>query len=149
MELNDVLPIVWKYYIAIMAVSCYDCIYLLKLLEEQFLLSGGEQSWLIKGLTRVPKKLQRLGEVNELMAYRPWTIGSFHIESLVKGDAKDFKDIWSYPEIIHAGSILAAYHSLCSLVLGMGLKEDSDSAMYFPKYLSECHESTKQVIEEE
>jgi hypothetical protein len=31
----------------------------------------------------------------------------------------------------------------------MGLKEDSDSAMYFPKYLSECNESTKQVLESE
>ncbi len=27
MENKDVLPITWKYYIAIMAVSCYDCEY--------------------------------------------------------------------------------------------------------------------------
>jgi hypothetical protein len=31
---NDVLSVVWKYYISIMAVSCYDCEYLLKILEE-------------------------------------------------------------------------------------------------------------------
>ena len=34
MEGDDILPGVWKYYIAIMAVSCYDCDYLLKILEE-------------------------------------------------------------------------------------------------------------------
>lgn len=31
MNSDDVLPITWKYYISIMAVSCYDCEYLLKI----------------------------------------------------------------------------------------------------------------------
>ena len=34
MNKEDILPITWKYYIAIMAVSCYECEYLLKILEE-------------------------------------------------------------------------------------------------------------------
>jgi len=34
METDDVLPITWKYYIAIMAISCYECVYLQKILEE-------------------------------------------------------------------------------------------------------------------
>jgi hypothetical protein len=81
------------------------------------------------------------------MAYRPWTTASFHVEFLIKGDEKDFKSVWSYPEIIHAGSILATYHSFCSLVLGMGLKEDTDIAMYFPKYLSECQEGGNKSLD--
>ncbi|MFS8160164.1 MAG: hypothetical protein ACMG6E_08130 [Candidatus Roizmanbacteria bacterium] len=42
---------------------------------------------------------------------------------------------------------MATYHSFCSLVLGMGLKEDTDIAMYFPKYLSECQEGGKQSLD--
>lgn len=34
MNRKDLLPITWKYYISIMAVSCYECDYLLKILEE-------------------------------------------------------------------------------------------------------------------
>jgi PA26 p53-induced protein (sestrin) len=31
MNRQDVLPLTWKYYISIMAVSCYECEYLLKI----------------------------------------------------------------------------------------------------------------------
>jgi hypothetical protein len=31
---DDALPVTWKYYLSIMAVSCYECEYLLKILEE-------------------------------------------------------------------------------------------------------------------
>jgi hypothetical protein len=31
---DDALPVTWKYYLSIMAVSLYDCEYLLKNLEE-------------------------------------------------------------------------------------------------------------------
>jgi hypothetical protein len=41
---------------------------------------------------------------------------------------------WSIPEILHAGAILAQYHSLCSLIFGQGIKEyDVDIAMTFEK----------------
>jgi hypothetical protein len=80
----DVLPVSWRYYIAIMAVSCYECEYLLKLLEEQFLLNGGEVEWLSLGLKRADKKLKVLSELNELMAFKPWVISDLHIEQLVK-----------------------------------------------------------------
>ena len=54
---EDVLPVPWKYYIAIMAVSCYQNYYLIKILEEQFLLNGGNIEWLTDGLKKVHKKL--------------------------------------------------------------------------------------------
>ena len=31
---DDALPVTWKYFLSIMAVSLYDCEYLLKILEE-------------------------------------------------------------------------------------------------------------------
>lgn len=33
-RMDDALPVTWKYYLSIMAVSLYDCEYLLKILEE-------------------------------------------------------------------------------------------------------------------
>jgi len=97
MEKDDVLTSVQKYYISIMAVSCYDCEYLLKILEEQFLLNGGNIEWLTSGLSKADRKLQRLGEINEIMAYRPWILSSSHIEYLAKGDEKDPNSNWTIP----------------------------------------------------
>lgn len=54
---DDVLPLTWKFYIAIMAVSCYDCEYLIKILEDQFLLYNGDIDWLTQGLKSVDPKL--------------------------------------------------------------------------------------------
>lgn len=100
MNREDVLPITWKYYIAIMAVSCYDCEYLVKILEEQFLLYGGDVAWLMHGLKKADKKLERLGELNELLAFKPWIISASHIENMVKGEEKDQKANWSIPEVL-------------------------------------------------
>ena len=43
---ENVLPITHRYYLSIMAVSCYDCDYLLKVQEEQFVMNGGDINWL-------------------------------------------------------------------------------------------------------
>jgi hypothetical protein len=40
-----------------MAVSLYDSEYLLKILEEQFLLYGGDVTWLTEGFKKVDQKL--------------------------------------------------------------------------------------------
>lgn len=70
-----------------MAVSCYDCEYLLKILEEQFLLYGGNVSWLTEGLKAIDPKLARLGDFNELLAFRPWSLTkSGIIDSLTSSD---------------------------------------------------------------
>jgi hypothetical protein len=71
---DGILPVAWKYYIAIMAVSEMKCEYLLKLLEEDFLESGGEHSWLIFGLDIVPEKLTKIAKLNKLLAHQPWRV---------------------------------------------------------------------------
>ena len=96
---QDILPITWKYYISIMAVSCYECEYLLKIQEEQFLLNGGDVQWLTEGLKRVDKKLRRLAELNEILAFKPWLLSSSHLESLFKS-CTDAHSNWSIPETL-------------------------------------------------
>ena len=134
MNRQDLLPVRWKYYISIMAVSCYECEYLLKILEEQFLLYGGDVSWLTEGLKAIDPKLARLGDLNELLAFRPWSLNtSGIIDSLTSSDSESSVR-WSIPEILHAGAIFAHYHSLCGLIFGQGIKEsDADIAMTFEK----------------
>lgn len=62
---NDIFPKHLNYYLAIMAVSCYRCEYLLCILQEQFLLAGGPLEWLIFGLRKVDHKLRRIAALNE------------------------------------------------------------------------------------
>jgi len=80
---DDSLPPTYKYYIGLMAVSCYECDYLLRTLEESFLLCGGEVSWLIDGLSSVDPKLRALGPLNETLCYRPWALTVEMIEDLL------------------------------------------------------------------
>lgn len=75
-----VLPPNYRHYLAIMAVSCYNCDYLLRVLEEQFLFYGGDPRWLAKGLSAVDPKLKEIASLNELLAHKPWVIGAQHIE---------------------------------------------------------------------
>jgi hypothetical protein len=111
-----------------MAVSCYECDYLLRCLEEQYLLSGGEVSWLLEGLTAVDPKLRALGPLNEVLCYKPWALTTEMLEGVLNSEPA-LK--WSVQELFHAGAILSHYHSLCSLVFGQGLTEERDMALSF------------------
>lgn len=64
------------------------------------MLNGGDVSWLTEGLKKVDEKLIRIAELNEIMAFRPWIIGSGHIESLLKSEDRDPKKSWSIPEVL-------------------------------------------------
>lgn len=119
---NQIFPKHINYYLAIMAVSCYQCEYLMILLQEQFLLSGGQLEWLLIGLDAVDPKIKRIAVLNEKLAYRPWSIVAEDISSLIKeGD-----HCWNLNEVLKAAYILSTYHGLCGLCLGMGLQTDND-----------------------
>lgn len=77
---SNVLPITHRYYLSIMAVSCYNCEYLLKIQEEQFVMNGGNIQWLQNGLKSVDPKLRHIAELNELLAHRCWAINADHIQ---------------------------------------------------------------------
>lgn len=110
------------------------------------MLWGGDINWLTGGLKCCDKKLQRISELNELMAFRPWELGVNEIENLTKSTENDFRLNWSIHEILQAGAILAYYHSLCSFAYANGIKENLDSAMSFDK---PCQNKSQRVREDE
>lgn len=61
------------------AAARHQCSYLVNLHVNDFIHSGGDQKWL-NGLDNAPQKLRNLGELNKLLAHRPWLITKEHIE---------------------------------------------------------------------
>jgi sestrin len=114
------LPYDYRHFIAIMAAGRHQCSYLISLQKQEFLLQGGDHTWL-KGLSRIPQKLRDLYEINKILAHRPWLLTKSHIEKLTKG-----KDSWSLAEVVHAIVLLAHFHCLSSFVFGCGVNEELD-----------------------
>ncbi|KAG8238934.1 hypothetical protein J437_LFUL000772 [Ladona fulva] len=114
------LPYDYRHFIAIMAAGRHQCSYLINLQKQEFLLQGGDPTWL-KGLSQIPQKLRDLYEINKILAHRPWLLNKSHIEKLTKG-----KDSWSLAEVVHAIVLLAHFHSLSSFVFGCGVNEELD-----------------------
>lgn len=112
-----------KLYLGIMAVSCFNCSYLLNILEEQFVLNGGEIEWITQGIKAVEPRVAKFAEINEILAYKPWALSSKHVEQLLKSD--DLPG-WSLQSILTACSVMSHYHALSSFVLGQGLTEDAE-----------------------
>ena len=50
-----------------------------------------------------------------------------------KSTKAEYSHLWTIPEILLAGAILAHYHSLCGLIFGMGIKDDIDITLKFDK----------------
>lgn len=71
---DSIIPRKWKYYLAIMAVSTIKCEYLLKHLEQEFLLLDGDEDYLNFGLKFIPEKLQKLQKINNILAHQPWKL---------------------------------------------------------------------------
>ena len=99
-----------------MAVSCYHCEYLLRILEEQFVLCGGDIEWITSGLKKVEPRLAKFAELNEILAFAPWNLNSKHLKKLLQADEDG--SAWTVPQVLKGATILAVYHGLCSFVLG-------------------------------
>jgi hypothetical protein len=91
---NCILSLEVKLYIGIMAVSCYNCEYLLNILEENFILNGGNLDWITGGLKCVDPRVAKFAEINEVLAFKPWMLNARHIESLLYKDANG--PAWSF-----------------------------------------------------
>lgn len=65
--------------ISLQAAGRHQCSYLISLQKQEFLLQGGDHTWL-KGLSRIPQKLRDLYEINKILAHRPWLLTKSHIE---------------------------------------------------------------------
>ena len=94
------------------AASRHQCLYLVRLHAQEFLLQGGDAQWL-RGLDYAPQKLRNLCEVITILAHKPWLIKTEHIEVGIEGvcvcelqrwngiqdvasSIKPFKDIYIY-----------------------------------------------------
>ncbi len=122
-EDSDVLRLDQKLYLAIMAVSCYHCDYLLNILEENFVLEGGDLTWITEGLVKVEPRLARFSELNEIMAFKPWAVSTNHLQRLIEPD--EAGNAWSVQQLVKGVMVLSHFHGLCAFVLGQGLTENS------------------------
>jgi len=116
------LPRPWRAYIAAMAGAAARCPYIVSRQVEAFLADGGDETWLTD-IEAAPVKLQRLAELNNLLMVRPWAISEDTIAHISQGTGGDAMNAG---EIVHAMVILTSYHSISSLVWGMGVQPEVD-----------------------
>ncbi|KAM3602267.1 uncharacterized protein V6R79_001120 [Siganus canaliculatus] len=119
LQMDGPLSLQYRHYIGIMAAARHQCSYLVNLHVNDFLQVGGDPKWL-NGLNEAPQKLQQLGELNKILAHRPWLLTKEHIERLLKAEEHS----WSLAELIHAVVLLTHYHSLASFTFGCGIMPD-------------------------
>jgi len=119
MNEDNYIPLTWKFYIAIMAVSTIRCEYLLRELEMQFLLKGGEEKWLVNGLIEVPEKLRKLEKINNILAHQPWKLNVQDIHEICN---KYETSGWSLNELTHAVLIMTNYHKLASIIESLNIE---------------------------
>jgi sestrin len=118
MNEEGIMPVTWRYFIAIMAVSTMRSEYLLIHLQQTFLLKGGDENWLIYGLEIVPEKLKRLGKVNNYLAHQPWKLSNKDINEIIQSN----KNTFSKDEFVEASLILINYHRLASITESLKIK---------------------------
>lgn len=77
------------------AAARHQCSYLVNLHVNDFLQVGGDPKWL-NGLDEAPQKLQQLGELNKILAHRPWLLTKEHIEvrGWATGVDRSFGAVW-------------------------------------------------------
>ncbi|XP_018585818.1 sestrin-1 isoform X1 [Scleropages formosus] len=119
LQMDGPLSLHYRHYIGIMAAARHQCSYLVNLHVNDFLQVGGDPKWL-SGLDGAPRKLQQLGEINKVLAHRPWLLTKAHIEQLLKAE----ENSWSLAELIHAVVLLTHYHALASFTFGCGINPE-------------------------
>jgi sestrin len=117
------LPFSWRHYLAIVSAARFKCEYLVRQQEQEFILAGGDETWL-ETTQNCPAKLVRLLEANAILAHQPWRLQSTHISDLMKG--VDSSSRWSTGELVQAFVILATFRALAGLAIGMGLNPEVD-----------------------
>ena len=132
-----------------------NCTYLISQHEVNFYASGGNPDWLL-GLNRAPAKLQRLNELNVLLARQPWRVTAEVVQvrppaasrSMVPADRVRVltriplacfpacvsrpqpllsgADAWSLPDLMQAVAILVTFHCLAAMVWGVAAMPEID-----------------------
>ncbi|EFC42903.1 sestrin [Naegleria gruberi] len=124
MKSNGPLPLDWRSYIAILAASRHSCKYLVRRLEVEFLLNGGNEEWL-KGIEFIPQKLKKLLKFNSLLCHMPWMLNEDSISELVSNNGVG-ENAWTMAELVHAVIIMTHFHALSGFIYGIGILPDDD-----------------------
>ncbi|CAG8483211.1 10860_t:CDS:2 [Acaulospora morrowiae] len=115
------LSIPETYYFGIMAASQHKCQYLVSHLTNEYLIAGGNPSWL-DGLNFAPPKIKKIAKINSILAHQPWCLEAEHIHELCRGD-----ESWQIQQVIHIIIIICIFHSSSSYLLGCGIVPEYDS----------------------
>lgn len=122
MNEDGIIPIPWRYYIAIMAVSTIHSHYLLTYFQQMFLYYGGDEEWLISGIeppdSIVPEKLKKLLKFNNILAHQPWKLTSKDIQEILQGG----KNGWNRDEFVQAALILVNCQRLATICESLKIK---------------------------
>ncbi|KAG2385545.1 hypothetical protein C9374_003360 [Naegleria lovaniensis] len=125
MKSNGPLPLDWRCYISIFAASRHNCKYLVRRLEAEFLLYGGDSKWL-QGIEFIPPKLKKLVKLNSILCHMPWMVTEELISELVSNKGADDSG-WTIAELVHAITIMCHFFSLPGLIFGTGILPDDDT----------------------
>ena len=63
--------------------------------------------------------------MNEVLAYKPWSLNEDHFQFLIKNGQSQNHN-WTIHEVLKAAIVLSTYHGLCGLCHGMGINPDQD-----------------------
>lgn len=99
-----------------MAAATLRSEFLLKSLEADFILLGGDEEWLVFGLAAVPEKIRKLEILNNIMAHQPWKL-----------KIQDIKDIcglqgasaWNIEDLVQSVIVLSTFHRLATVLESM------------------------------
>jgi hypothetical protein len=116
---NGFIPITWKYYLGIMAASTMKCEFLFGYLEEEFLLNGGNEEWLVKGLEIIPEKLHKIDRINNIIAHQPWKLNE---KDILEISGKNNQNMWNNNEIVEAILILVNFYRLGTIIESIKLR---------------------------
>lgn len=128
------LPMDWRGFIGLMASARHDSEYSIRLLEEYFLMHGGDQQWLVEP-SSAPAKLHALHELNAMLAHEPWAISDATFRRLLQAGEDSDSDAWSKAELVHAMTLLTTFHAHASLAYSIGsyfggeLSQDEDEVI--------------------
>lgn len=132
MRSDGPLPHHLRHYFAILSASRFKCLPIIKQQETEFLLNGGDPSWL-EDLNNASPKMKAIFELNQILAHQPWLIKTSDIEKILKGD-----HLWTLAELLHASIIMAYFRTICSIYFGMSVIPENN------KY---CSTEDEQLIE--
>ena len=100
----------------------------MRTLEEIFILQGGDESWILNGLTSTPEKIQSLSKLNNILAHQPWKLDLSLIEDIYKFENSHSSSKWNFNELVHACLIMVKFQKLASIYQSFGINLLSNSS---------------------